>query len=94
MPTDVRIKRTVWNHNRPFKPGQEQALREAGYSDEWLSEQVRRGAISAIARDADATDSARKLALEHDVSLSDVSGSGPKGRIYKTDVEDFIASRE
>lgn len=36
---------------------------------------------------------ARKIAEEHNVSLSNVKGTGPDGVIVKADVEEFIASR-
>ncbi|KAI8048552.1 2-oxoacid dehydrogenases acyltransferase-domain-containing protein [Syncephalis plumigaleata] len=35
---------------------------------------------------------ARALAVEHGISLKNVNGSGPDGRIVKSDVEKFIAS--
>lgn len=35
---------------------------------------------------------AKKLAADHGVSLQQLSGSGPHGRIVKVDVEDYIAS--
>lgn len=37
-----------------------------------------------------ATPSARKLAREHDLSLLDVQGTGPKGRIHRIDVETHL----
>jgi pyruvate dehydrogenase E2 component (dihydrolipoamide acetyltransferase) len=33
---------------------------------------------------------ARRMAEEHDISLSEVEGSGPQGRIVKKDVEDYL----
>ncbi|CAO2834957.1 unnamed protein product [Amaranthus hypochondriacus] len=36
---------------------------------------------------------ARKLAEEHQVSLSSIKGTGPDGRIVKADIEDYLASR-
>ena len=42
----------------------------------------------------DATDTAVKLAEKEGVNLEEVEGTGPDGRIYKGDVEDFIAARD
>ncbi|KAL2892360.1 Dihydrolipoyllysine-residue acetyltransferase component 3 of pyruvate dehydrogenase complex mitochondrial [Bienertia sinuspersici] len=36
---------------------------------------------------------AKKLAEEHNVSLSSIKGTGPDGRIVKADIEDYLASR-
>ncbi|KAG8380114.1 hypothetical protein BUALT_Bualt07G0160000 [Buddleja alternifolia] len=36
---------------------------------------------------------ARKLAEDHSVSLSNIKGTGPDGRIVKADIEDYLASR-
>ncbi len=36
---------------------------------------------------------ARRLAREHDLPLSEITGSGPRGRVIKTDVELVIAGR-
>ncbi|XP_021748015.1 dihydrolipoyllysine-residue acetyltransferase component 2 of pyruvate dehydrogenase complex, mitochondrial-like [Chenopodium quinoa] len=36
---------------------------------------------------------ARKLAEEHNVSLSSIKGTGPDGNIIKADIEDYLASR-
>lgn len=41
-----------------------------------------------------ATPVARRVAEEHDVDLTQVSGSGPEGRIRKADVEAYISERE
>jgi pyruvate dehydrogenase E2 component (dihydrolipoamide acetyltransferase) len=35
---------------------------------------------------------ARRMAEDHDISLNDIEGSGPRGRIVKKDVEAFLAS--
>jgi pyruvate dehydrogenase E2 component (dihydrolipoamide acetyltransferase) len=35
---------------------------------------------------------ARRMAEEHDISLSEVEGSGPQGRIVKKDVKDYLDS--
>ena len=35
---------------------------------------------------------ARRMAEEHDISLSEIEGSGPQGRIVKKDVEDYLES--
>ena len=35
---------------------------------------------------------ARRMAEEHDISLSELEGSGPQGRIVKKDVEDYLDS--
>ncbi len=35
---------------------------------------------------------ARRMAEEHDISLSEMEGSGPRGRIVKKDVEAYLAS--
>ncbi|KAL3840796.1 hypothetical protein ACJIZ3_025387 [Penstemon smallii] len=35
---------------------------------------------------------ARKLAEEHNVSLSNIKGTGPDGRIVKADIEDYLAT--
>jgi len=42
---------------------------------------------AAAAGVIDATDSARKLATEHNINLADITGSGVDGRITKSDVE-------
>ena len=48
--------------------------------------------LEAVNARADATGSARALANEHGIRLSDLyPGSGPDGRIYKDDVEDAIS---
>lgn len=36
---------------------------------------------------------ARKLSEDHNVSLSNIKGTGPDGRIVKADIEDYLASR-
>ncbi|KAI3455590.1 hypothetical protein Pfo_012253 [Paulownia fortunei] len=36
---------------------------------------------------------ARKLAEDHNISLSNLKGTGPDGRIVKADIEDYLASR-
>ncbi|GER28393.1 dihydrolipoyllysine-residue acetyltransferase component 2 of pyruvate dehydrogenase complex [Striga asiatica] len=36
---------------------------------------------------------ARKLAEDHNISLSNIKGTGPDGRIVKADIEDYLASR-
>ncbi|KAK4481977.1 hypothetical protein RD792_012892 [Penstemon davidsonii] len=36
---------------------------------------------------------ARKLAEDHNVSLSNIKGTGPDGRIVKADIEDYLATR-
>ncbi|MDX1615040.1 MAG: dihydrolipoamide acetyltransferase family protein [Candidatus Promineifilaceae bacterium] len=41
-----------------------------------------------------ATPVARRVASEHDVDLTKVSGSGPGGRIRKADVESYMEQRE
>jgi len=46
---------------------------------------------AAPAADARATPTARKVAVEHDVDLAKVSGSGEGGRVIKRDVESFMA---
>lgn len=40
-----------------------------------------------------ATPLARLVAREHDVVLADVVGSGPRGRVYRADVERFLRER-
>lgn len=40
-----------------------------------------------------ATPAARRLAREHEVALSDITGSGPRGRIQAADVTDFVTTR-
>jgi pyruvate/2-oxoglutarate dehydrogenase complex dihydrolipoamide acyltransferase (E2) component len=42
----------------------------------------------------DVTDSAKELAEEENVDLTQVQGSGSEGRITKGDVEDYIAARD
>lgn len=39
-----------------------------------------------------ATPVTRRMASEHGIDLANVSGSGPQGRVLKTDVEAFLAS--
>jgi pyruvate/2-oxoglutarate dehydrogenase complex dihydrolipoamide acyltransferase (E2) component len=41
-----------------------------------------------------ATDAAKELAAENDVSLSDVEGTGTDGRITKDDVQNYIDDRD
>ncbi|GFZ04276.1 dihydrolipoamide acetyltransferase, long form protein [Actinidia rufa] len=36
---------------------------------------------------------ARKLAEDHNVTISSIKGTGPDGRIVKADIEDYLASR-
>ena len=36
----------------------------------------------------------RKLAREHDLDLAQVDGSGPRGRIVKRDVEDYVSGKK
>lgn len=48
-------------------------------------------ASTASGRRAPVTPAARKLAREHDIDLSAVTGSGPGGRVTREDVEAFIA---
>ncbi|KAK4479552.1 hypothetical protein RD792_015069 [Penstemon davidsonii] len=36
---------------------------------------------------------AKKLAEDHNVSISNIKGTGPDGRIVKADIEDYLASR-
>jgi len=45
-----------------------------------------RQAQESTAAEPDATDSARKLAEQHNINLADISGSGVDGRITKGDV--------
>ena len=40
-----------------------------------------------------ATQSVRRVALEYEVSLSDISGSGKEGRVLKEDVLSHVASK-
>jgi pyruvate dehydrogenase E2 component (dihydrolipoamide acetyltransferase) len=40
-----------------------------------------------------ATPAARRVARENEISLAEVSGTGPKGRIHQNDVEVFLASK-
>ena len=40
-----------------------------------------------------ATPAARKLVREHDINLHDVVGSGPRGRIHREDVQNYIAQQ-
>lgn len=44
-------------------------------------------AQAAAEKAFDATDSARKLAVEHNINLADITGTGVDGRITKGDVE-------
>jgi 2-oxoglutarate dehydrogenase E2 component (dihydrolipoamide succinyltransferase) len=46
---------------------------------------------AAAPADARATPTARKMAVEHDVDLGKVAGSGEGGRVVKRDVEGFIS---
>lgn len=52
------------------------------------SEQKREG------RDVFATPVARRLAQQHNLSLEAISGSGPRGRIIKADVESILQGQE
>lgn len=55
-----------------------------------------RVAKASAAPDADrifASPLARKFAEDHKVSLSNINGTGPDGRIVKADIEDYLASR-
>ncbi len=42
----------------------------------------------------DATDGAASLAAEHNIDLADVVGTGADGRVTKSDVEAYLASRQ
>jgi pyruvate/2-oxoglutarate dehydrogenase complex dihydrolipoamide acyltransferase (E2) component len=44
--------------------------------------------------EVDATDSAKELAAEHEVDLSEVKGTGKDGRITKPDVEAALPDSE
>lgn len=48
---------------------------------------------NASAEKPRATPAARRVAREENIILSDVSGSGPNGRIHQTDVMDFVSSK-
>lgn len=49
--------------------------------------------IKAADRNIKAAPAARKLAEEHGIDLSLISGTGPKGRIKRADVEAFVTGR-
>jgi 2-oxoglutarate dehydrogenase E2 component (dihydrolipoamide succinyltransferase) len=49
------------------------------------------GSRPAPATDARVTPTARRMAVEHEVDLAKVTGSGEAGRVVKRDVETFIA---
>jgi len=51
-------------------------------SDEDDESEITRGKVRA-------TPAARKLAREKGIDLADVSGSGPKGRVHRADVEEY-----
>ncbi|MCH5584674.1 2-oxo acid dehydrogenase subunit E2 [Shimazuella sp. AN120528] len=55
--------------------------------------EIREAKIEQKADKPRATPSARKLAREHDISLSVISGTGPKGRIHRKDVETYLANQ-
>lgn len=48
---------------------------------------------NAAAEKPRATPAARRVAREENIALSDVSGSGPNGRIHQNDVMEFAASK-
>lgn len=52
------------------------------------------GQDAVESQEVDATESAKELAKEKNVDLSQVQGSGAEGRITKGDVEDYIASQD
>jgi len=52
------------------------------------------GPETRAVRAAEATDSAKKLALANDIDLTAVEGTGSNGRIIKPDVEAAIAAAE
>ena len=51
-------------------------------------------AAAADARKVEASPIARRLAVEHNLDLAAVKGSGPNGRIKRADVEAHLAGRE
>ena len=50
--------------------------------------------LSELSRDASISPSARKLMLEHNLSASDVTGSGKSGRVLKEDVMQAIKQKD
>src|SRR5690606_41323391 len=53
-----------------------------------------RGGPGDEERRARATPVARRLAKEYGVNLAEVRGTGPRGRVTRADVEEYVARRE
>lgn len=93
---DFRIirGRTVWLHNQSFKTGSEQRLQDLGFTTQEKRRQVWKRNIvflSGAPNKVDCTPTALDLAKAENVDLAQVVGTGPRGRVYKSDVEAYIA---
>ncbi len=74
------------NGRKEEKPSDQKPIEETGRPD---SSDADRGA--GIER---ATPVAERLAREHNLDMSQIQGSGPGGRVTKSDVESFLKDRE
>jgi pyruvate/2-oxoglutarate dehydrogenase complex dihydrolipoamide acyltransferase (E2) component len=58
--------------------------------DPEIAEPLQESGVLGELMEVDATDAARALAEEEDVSLADVDGSGDDGRVLKSDVKALV----
>ena len=91
MNLDFEIVGAVWRHNRVFKPGQEKALVEAGFTASDRKTEIAKGNVLDVEIPLSVSDGARELAEKEGVDLAKVEGSGPAGRIYQKDVEGYLS---
>ncbi len=70
----------------PVAPTRERASRESPADPELAESKVEGKAVASPA--------VRRLAREQDLDLSQVPGSGDKGRVYKEDIEAYLAERK
>jgi 2-oxoglutarate dehydrogenase E2 component (dihydrolipoamide succinyltransferase) len=81
--------------NGAAPPYDDAALEEAEPETANASEQREREAEKAMTEDvAPATPVARRVAKEKEVELVQIEGSGPKGRITRQDVENYLRTNE
>jgi pyruvate dehydrogenase E2 component (dihydrolipoamide acetyltransferase) len=71
-----------------FKPKPENDIKLV--ANEEKSIEIKKGEQEQKSQKPRATPSARRLAREYDVSLFDIQGTGPKGRIHRRDVESHL----
>ena len=81
---------------RVLVPGQTYELDDAALAEPHNVQRIDEGLLIPVQTNAglDATDEAVQLAAANGVDLRDVTGTGQNGRIVKSDVEKFIATKE